>query len=155
MLDKMSVLWHLHLCILSYPLLTLPFSILWLTTTFLSLSFPYHTILQTISPCISTLHYINCLYFVVVLQFVNCCQLPQSKLLYLHNILWEILSWLFQLLIIMSNLFPLILKLRTQFTCEGATHKLKPSPSVIISDLQHTTLTQLWHYFPFINLATW
>ena len=36
----------------------------------------YHTILQITPPHLSALCYINCSYFVVIPQFVNCSQLP-------------------------------------------------------------------------------
>ena len=69
--------------LITAPRLTL-FSPLWLSL--INLPLPYHTVLQTTPPHLSVLCYINCSHFIVVLQFVNCSQLPQSKLLNLHTL---------------------------------------------------------------------
>ena len=115
---------------LNYCSLPYLFLVLWLSLT--NLSLPYHTILQTTSPHLSTLHYINHSYFIVTLQFVNCSQLPQSKLLHLHNLVINSNQLSYLWLLLYFNFQPLTLypKSRTRSKCEGATHKLKPSPSV-------------------------
>ena len=65
--------YHLSLYFLiTAPCLTF-FPVLWLSL--INLPLPYCTILQTKPPHLSILCYINCSYFVVVLQFVNCSQL--------------------------------------------------------------------------------
>ena len=86
-----------------YFLITAPclifFPVLW--PSLINLPLPYHTILQTKPLHLSILCYINCSYFVVILQFVNCSQLltvqaPPS--VYSCDQLWLILKHLWSLL---------------------------------------------------------
>ena len=62
---------------------SLPYLFLVLRLSLTNLPLPYHTVLQTTSLCLSALRYINCSYFIVILQFVNC---SQSKLFCLCNL---------------------------------------------------------------------
>ena len=96
--------------LLNYCSLPYLFLVLWLSLT--NLPLPYHTILQTTSPCLSTLHYINCSYFIVVLQFVNW---SQSKLLHLCNLVTNSNQLAYLRLLSHSDFQPLTLhlKLRT------------------------------------------
>ena len=60
----------------SFPYLSL---VSWLSLT--NLPLPYYTVLQTTSLHLSALCYINHSYFIVVLQFVNCSQIPTIQAL--------------------------------------------------------------------------
>ena len=104
-----------------------------------SLALPYHITNHTSALICPPLY--KLFIFVVILQFVNCSQLPtiQAPLsAYSCDQLWLtlLLLTLTTFWLPTSYLHP---KFRTWSKCEGATHKLKPSPSIINSDLQHTT----------------